>query len=177
MTALTRTPLNTNALQPTKFLLTFDRIATTTYFCQSVNLPGISVGQAPINYPSLDVYAPGNKLTYNNFTISFMLDEQVASWRSLHDWFMSFAAPSGTDERNRMTALQNAGKTPGKPYYSDATLTILNNLNNPVIRVQFTNMFPVSLSDIQFDTKQNADDIMYGDATFVYEQFNFIPVN
>ncbi len=62
-----------------------------------------------------------------------------------------------------------------KQQYSDATLTILSSLNNPIARVEFTNMFPVSLSDIFFDTKQSADDIITADATFVYDQFKIIP--
>ena len=177
MTVITRTPQNTNYLQPTKYLLTFSRIPNVQYFCQSVNLPGVSVGQAPINFPSIQVNAPGNQLSFNNFNVSFTVDENVQTWQEMYNWFRSFASPSGTEERNRLTAIQNAGKPVAKPWYSDAVLTVLNNLNNPIIRVQFTNMFPVSLSDIQFDTKMSADDIITADAMFVYDQFKFIPVN
>ena len=46
MTVLTRAPQNTNYLQPSKFLLSFDRMPTVQYFCQEVNLPGVSMGQA-----------------------------------------------------------------------------------------------------------------------------------
>jgi hypothetical protein len=176
MSVLTRVPTNTNPLQPTKFLLTFDRIGAATYFCQSVNIPGVSVGQAPINFPSVTVYSPGNQITYNNLNVNFLVDEAVVSWQNLHDWFRSFASPDGTDERNLKTALQNEYKTQQKKQYSDATLTVLNNLNNPVIRVQFTNVFPVSLSDINFDTRMSADDMITADATFVYDEFKFIPV-
>jgi hypothetical protein len=63
-----------------------------------------------------------------------------------------------------------------KQQYSDATLTVLSALNNPILRVEFTNMFPVSLSDIYFDTKQSADDVISADATFVFDQFKFLPV-
>jgi hypothetical protein len=145
------------------------------YFCQSVNIPGVSVGQAPINYPSVAVYAPGNQIAYNNFNITFTVDEALKSWQEMYNWFRSFASPDGTDERNRLSELQNTYKTipKNKPWYSDATLTVLNNLNNPVVRVKFTNMFPVSLSDINFDTKMSADDIISVDAVFVYEQFTF----
>mgnify|MGYP003343323970 FL=1 len=171
MTAITRTPQNTNLLQPTKYLLTFSRMPTVQYFCQAVNLPGVSVGQAPLNFPSVDVYAPGNKITYNNFMITFTVDEQLQSWEEMYNWFRSFASPNGTDERNRLAALQNQGKNPPKPWYSDATLTILSNLNNPIRRINFTNIFPVSLTDLQFDTKMSADDIITSDAAFVYDQF------
>lgn len=173
MTALTRTPPNTNLLQPTKYLLTFDRIPNVTYFCQAVNIPGVSVGQAPINFPSVAVYTPGNQIAYNNFNITFTVDELLLTWQEMYNWFRSFASPDGTEERNRLTAVQNAYKTQPKPWYSDATLTILNNLNNPTARVQFTNMFPVSLSDLNFDTKLSADDIITSDVNFVYEQFTF----
>ena len=173
MTVLNRTPQNTNYLQPTKYLLTFDRIPNTTYFCQAVNLPGVSVGQAVVNFPSVAVYAPGNQIAYNNFNITFTVDEEVQTWQEMYNWFRSFASPDGTDERSRLTAVQNAYKDMPKPWYSDATLTILNNLNNPTVRVRFTNMFPVSLSDLQFDTKMSADDIITADVNFVYEQFTF----
>ena len=176
MTALTRTPVNTNPLQATKYLLTFDRIGAVQYFCQSVNIPGVSVGQAPINFPSVDVYSPGNKIAYNNLNVNFLIDEGLVGWQNLYDWFRSFASPDGTDERNLKTALQNQYNKNDKRQYSDATLTVLNNLNNPIIRVQFTNVFPVSLSDITFDTRMSADDIMTSDCTFVYDQFKFLPV-
>jgi len=175
MTALTRQPQNTNFLQPTKFLLTFDRITTVQYFCQSANIPGVGLGEAPLNFPGLDVFAPGNKLEYSPFNISFLVDEKLQSWQELHSWFRSIASPEGTDERNTLRALQNNGKVL-KTSYSDATLTVLNNLNNPVVRVQFINCFPTSLSDINFDTKQSADDILTTDATFRYDYFNFLPV-
>ena len=55
--------------------------------------------------------------------------------------------------------------------------TILNSLNNPIIRVNFVNAFPVSLSDIIFDTKMSADDIVYASATFVFDYHQFIPIN
>jgi hypothetical protein len=113
--------------------------------------------------------------------VVFLVDEALESWQGIYNWFRSFASPDGTDERNLKTQIQNQFVTPSnqnrsKLAYSDATLTILNNLNNPVVRVEFTNVFPVSLSDIDFDTKLSADDIITADATFVYDQFKFVPV-
>lgn len=172
MTVLNRTPQNTNLLQPTKYLLTFSRIPNVQYFCQAVNLPGVSVGQAPINTPSVVVYSPGNQLTYNNFMITFTVDESLQTWKEMYNWFRSFASPNGTNERNTLSNVQNVNST--KPWYSDATLTLLTNLNNPSIRVNFTNIWPVSLTDLDFDTKMSADDIITSEATFVYDQFEIV---
>jgi hypothetical protein len=173
MNALTRTPQNTNLLQPTKFLLTFDRIPTVQYFLQSVNLPGINLGQAPINLPSGDVFAPGNKISYNPFNMHFLLDESLQGWQELHTWFRSIASPESFEERRRLSALQSKNSPRSANYYSDATLTILSSLNNPLFRVKFINMFPITLSDVIFDSSQTADDIMTGDGVFMFDYFNF----
>ena len=176
MTAITRTPQNTNYLQPTKFLLTFDRIGSVSYFCQSVNIPGVNLGQAPISNPMLDVYAPGNKITYNPLSIRFNVDEELDSWRALHDWYRSIASPESFSERRRLTDIQNRSKGQTLKSYSDATLTVLSALNNPILRIQYVNLFPITLSDIIFDTTQSADNIITADAVFIFDYFNFLPV-
>ena len=143
----------------------------------AVNIPGVSIGQAPLTFPSLTAYTPGNQLAYNNFNIDFLIDETLTSWQEIYNWFRSFASPDGTNERNSLSNLASQKKfTTKKPFLSDATLTIMSALNNPLVRVQFINMFPVSIADLQFDTKQSADDILVGNANFVYEQFKFLPV-
>ena len=177
MTALTRTPQNTNLLQPTKFLLTFDRMPTVQFFCQAANIPGVNLGQVSLNTPMLDVYAPGNKMIYNPFNVHFLVDEQLQNWQELHAWFRSIASPQSFAERNRLSAQQNINKSGVLPSYSDATLTVLSSLNNPILRVQFINCFPITLSDIIFDSKQSADDIITADGVFMFDYFNFIPLN
>jgi hypothetical protein len=173
MTAFNRTPQNTNYLQQSKFILTFDRIGTTQYFCQTVNIPGINLGATQVNTPTLDINVPSTKLTYNPFNIRFNVDEKLDSWQQLHRWFRSIASPEGFEERKRLSELQNQYKAQAYKNYSDATLTVLNNLNNPTLRVHFYNVFPTSLSDITFDTTSSADDIVTADASFNFDYFDF----
>ena len=176
MNALTRTPENTNLLQPTKFILTFDRIGSTQFFCQSVNIPGINLGQAPISTPTLDIFAPGNKITYNPLNIHFLVDEKLDSWQQLHNWFRSIASPESYSERKRLSDVQNQYNSKKLKSYSDATLTVLSSLNNPILRVRFINMFPITLSDITFDSSQSADDIISADCVFIFDYFNIEPI-
>ena len=172
MTAISRTPENTNFLQPTKFLLTFSRIPDVTYFCQEANIPGITLNNIVVNSPMLDFHAAGNKLQYGQFNIRFMVDEKLQSWKNIHDWFRSIGAPTGFQERNTRAAIQNQFNQSKLTSYSDATLTVLSNLNNPSLRIDLHGLFPVSLSDIQFDTMLSADHIITADATFMVEYFD-----
>jgi hypothetical protein len=176
MNALSRTPENTNLLQPTKFILTFDRLGSAQFFCQGVNVPGLNLGQALINFPGQDVYAPGTKVTFNPLAIHFILDEELASWRAIYNWFMAIADPQGTEAAMQQSDLQNRFKFNPRSAlknYSDATLTVLSALNNPLFRIKFHNVFPITLSDIPLDTTQSAEDILTGDATFVFDYFTF----
>jgi hypothetical protein len=176
MTAFTRTPQGTGLLQPSKFILTFDRIKTVQYYCQSVNIPGVNLGQAPINLPSGDIYAPGNKITYNPLNIHFLIDSRLEGWQELHSWYRSIASPESFQERKTLTAMQNQYAMNKKNNYSDATLTVLSSMNNPILRVQFTNCFPITLSDVIFDSAQSADDTISADGNFVFDYFNFLPI-
>lgn len=168
MTAITRSPENTNPLQPTKFLLTFNRISTTQYFCQTVNLPGVSLGEVNRPTPFLDMYSPGTKLSYDPLEMEFIVDEDLQAWKNIYDWFLSMADPDGFESRDGSRELQT------NKHFSDATLTILSALNNPIIRIQYINVFPLSIGDIQFDTTKSADSIVTARATFRYQSYKYL---
>jgi len=174
MSALNRTPDSIDLLQPSKFILTFNRLPAVQYFCQEANVPGVSVGNAEFNTPLVDVPIVGNKLSYNEFTVRFMIDEKINSWNQLYNWMLAIASPKNLEDRATYNQLQNQNTV--KPsLYSDANLTIMSALNNPLIRVNFQRMFPVSLTDINFDTQQSADTILTATATFRYLYFEITP--
>lgn len=168
MTVLNRNPQNTNPLQPTKFLLTFDRIGTVQYFCQSVNVPGVSLGEVTRVTPFLDMFSPGTKLTYEPLDVEFIIDEELESWKNLYKWFTSIADPNGFEGRDGSKELQKL------KYFSDATLTVLSALNNPVLRIQYRNCFPMNMSEINFDTKLDANSIITVRASFRYESYTYL---
>lgn len=170
MSVLNRNPQNTNLLQPTKFILSFSRIKHTTYFCQTVEIPSITLGEVSRATPFLDMYSPGTKLDYSPLDISFLVNEDMSSWKAMYDWFLSIADPDGFEKRDHSQELQTNKKL------SDATLTILNNLNNPIMRIEFTNCFPTTMGSIRFDTTQDADTIITCDATFRYQSYKYLPV-
>ena len=170
MTALTRTPQNTNPLQPTKFLLTFARIPTTQYFCQEVNIPGVTLGEVDRVTPFLDMFSPGTKLKYDPLDVTFIVDEALQSWKDMYNWFISIADPDGFERRDHPKELQQ------NKHLSDATLTVLSALNNPIIRIQFANLFPLTMNDIKFDTKLSAETIITCTATFRYQSYKYLTI-
>ncbi len=51
--------------------------------------------------------------------------------------------------------------------YSDATLSILSNKNNPIVEVRFSDIFPVALTGLSFS--QDATDVTYQTAQIVFK--------
>ena len=173
MSALNRLPANTNYLQASKFLLTFDRIPNIQYFCQEVNLPGLQIPIAIINTPLLDFQSPGTKIKYNPFIMTFNVNEDISNWKEMYDWFLAIASPMGFQERNDLRLKNSKRGADNDKLYSDITLTVLSALNNPIVRVKFIDTFPLSLTDIQFDTKSSAENIITATCTFNFDYFFF----
>jgi hypothetical protein len=157
--AITTHPATTNLLQPTKYLLNFPEISETIYFCQKANIPGVSLGAALQVTPNLDIYHSGTKIEYNTFEVTFMVNEDLSSWLSIYNWMVDLSSVTGSYNRRQESKKQ-------------AILTIMSNLNNPKLRVKLNNIFPISLSDLDFDTTLSAEEHMVATASFRYDLFD-----
>ena len=62
---------------------------------------------------------------------------------------------------------------PDKAMYSDAFLMILSNKNNPILNVNFQNVFPVSLSGLDYTQGATDVDYMTAEVTFKYQIYKF----
>ena len=177
MTALTRNPTNFDLLQSTKFRVTFERLPGLTYFCQSANFPGVSLTEVPFPTPFVDLYVPGEKLVYDTFNLTFLVDEDLRSWTEIHDWIRGLTFPKDFKEY-----IDLGKQSPGanlrrsinaKPQYSDATLTLYTNKNNSNFRIKLFEVFPTSLSTIIFSTGDTAENIVTADATFRFSYYDY----
>ena len=53
--------------------------------------------------------------------------------------------------------------------FSDATLTILTNKNNPVVEVRFADCFPTSLSGLSYNQNTTDVDYLTAEVNFKYK--------
>lgn len=176
MTIINRNPANKDLLQTTKFLLTFSRLPGLTFFCQSVNLPGVSLSEVPVNTPFVDLYVPGEKIAYDTLNASFLVDEDIQSWQQIHDWIRAMTFPNEFAEYRTMDKLSNISNTRKymglKPQYSDASLTIYTNKNNPNLRINFKDLFPITLGSILFNSSDSADYVASSDVSFRFSYYD-----
>jgi hypothetical protein len=168
------TPNNPNFLQPNKFQLSFSRMPNIQYFCQTVTVPGVSMGEGMQPTPFVDLFVPGDKIIYDLLNITFYVDEEMNTWKEVHDWIRAMTFPKEYKEYldlnnlNKYTRSQNTSK----PQYSDGILTLLSSANNPKTRFKFYDLFPVSVSTFVLSTTDTPDNVITADATFRYSYFD-----
>jgi hypothetical protein len=175
------TPTNINFLSPTGFQLTIEKLPTTVFFAQEVELPSVSFGSAAQNTPMLDIPVLGDKLDFGEFVLNFVVDEDMKSYKEIFSWMVGVGHPESLDqyaefhqlESHRLLASYNPQNH--SSLYSDGTLAILtNNSNLNHNTINFVDMFPVKLSGLKFSTTINDISYLTCTAVFKYSNFKFI---
>ena len=70
---ISRQPTKLDYSSPTQFKFVIDQIPKVEFFTTSANLPGISLGEIEMRTPFKNIPLLGDRLTYDNLTVSFML--------------------------------------------------------------------------------------------------------
>ena len=175
----------------TQWRLTFNRLPKTTWFCVTANVPGVTLGEASYPTPMADTYLTGDKLTFETLNITFLVDEELQNYRELWDWLVGIGAPKQHSQwSTALTKGDGAVRSFGTPdtdtrtkttseesnLYSDSTLIVYNSKNQPKVNIHFKNMFPTSLSALEYS--QELTDVEYFKATasfrYLYYEFETV---
>lgn len=175
-------PTNKNYLKPNSFRFIFNRLPNVEYFCQSTNLPKITLGAAMQPTPFVDVPHTGDKMEFDVLNITFMVDENMTNYLELYNWMVGLGFPKSHSQfaalaRDPSTRFSGAEKMLETNLYSDASLFILNSNNQPIVEVKFYDAFPVSLEGLDFDLRIPTVDYFTGIATLRYKLYEILPIN
>ena len=190
MVALSRQPTKLDYLSPTQFKFSINQLPKVEFFTTAANIPDISLSDVVIPTPFKPIPVLGQNFTYGNLNITFNVDEFLENYRELHEWLTGIGFPkdrkqfkdfrSNTSNTGSASAIpvQDVGKV-GKTVsdsamFSDATLTILSNKNNPIVEVRFANMYPVSLGALEFTQQAGDVEYMTVQADFTYQIYEIV---
>ena len=135
--------------------------------------------------PFTNVPIVGEKAEFEDFSLSFIVDEYLENYLSLHEWITGQGFPESTKQYTTFrdvtgdtssTNTSKFGRTGDRSMYSDATLTVLSNKNNPIIEIRFRDMFPVTLAALDFDQGATDASLISCSATFKYQQYKIVPI-
>jgi hypothetical protein len=163
---------NTNYLKPNSFKFDVAKLPNVTYTCQSANLPALQLGVAVQDSPFVDIPHPGDKVSFGEFTIRFLINEDMSNYKELYDWIVSIGVPQGGNQfAKRTTRATVFDTTDYAGVFSDATLMVIDSNNNPVVKLAFQDLFPTSIEGLDFDITTAGMEYFVGIASFRYKVF------
>jgi hypothetical protein len=149
-----------NFLNPTGFRFDISRLPHVNFFVQSVTLPGITLGSVMQAAPFRPIHRHGDKVEYDDISITFRVDEEMMAYQEIMNWMTSLVF-----EKPYEKLLEGDG------LYSDASLVILSSGKNPNIIVTMEDVFPTNLSSI--DVNSSDSDVTTPTCTVSFKVNNF----
>ena len=183
-----RQPTKLDYASPTQFKFGIHQLPKVEFFTTTATVPAIALSDVVIPTPFKSIPMQGDQLTFDNLTINFIVDEFLENYLSLHEWMTAIGFPKTrkqfsdfkTNTSNTPATVRSGASTstdigdvqkpsPNNALFSDATLTILSNKNNPIVNVLFRDLYPVAMSALEYD--QAATDVEYLSASvdFAYQ--------
>jgi hypothetical protein len=142
-------PGDANFLSPLGFRFKLKRAPNLNFFATDANIPSFEIGYINVQTPFKKLEIPGDKPSFGDFTLTFKVDENMSNYFEIYLWLMKLGFPENFEQ---YASLKNAAIGSGEGTVSDGTLTILNSSMAPTTEIQFTNMFPYSLGEVNFTT-------------------------
>ena len=167
---------NRNFLSPIGFKFSLVKEPKISFFCNSALIPEISLGTAVQPSYLKDIDVPGDKVYYGDLTIRFLVDENLENYMAIHNWIVGLGFPEST-EQYKDEIVNDQGVRDESKAFSDGSLRILNSNYNDTAVVKFKDLFPVSLTSLNFDTSLTDVEYLTADATFKYTVYNILDPN
>ena len=154
-------PSNKNFLSPVGFKFVIGRTPNVDYFCQSASIPEVSIGVREIPTPVKDYSVPGDKMTFGDLSLRFLVNEDMDYYFEIYKWLKGLTNPkSQADFQKYINTVDEKGRSSQfMKTMSDARLLVLNSNYNSIATINFYNIFPSSLTTLEFDA--TATDINY----------------
>ena len=148
MASLREQPKNMNPLADVQFKFDIAALPHTSFFVQSTALPGITLAPLDIGLPQRTGFARNTGvIEYEELNVAFLVDEYLKNWLEVYNWML------------------------GAPSYTSGVLTILSSSMNPTIEAHFKELFPTSLSALDFDSTTADPAYQQASVSFKYTSY------
>ena len=149
---------NKNFLSPVGFTFKLDatNFANTEYFCSQVTMPGMNLAEVNVPYRGVNLAMTGDRINFEDLAIRFNVTENMENYIEIFNWMHRII--QGVDAE-------------GEKY--DATLLIMSSHNNLTKSIKFQDVFPTSLTAVEFNSQSADIEYLQADVTFKFTLFEF----
>jgi hypothetical protein len=173
-------PENRNFLSPTGFKFTLKRSPKVAFFCNSANIPDMTLGIAVQSSYLKDIDLPGDKISFGDLNLRFLVDENLENYMEIQNWIRGLGYP---EKLSQFSELEQKGLVQGnyakdlQNIYSDGTLQVLTSSSLPNFQVMFRDLFPYSLGTLNFDATDTDIQYFTADVSFKYTIYDIVDLS
>ena len=178
MSAVDTQPTNLNFLGQNGFRFSIKRLPGVNYFCQGVSIPSVSINAIESPTPFSVIPRAGDRITYDPLTIKFKVDEDLRNYFEIQKWIEGLGHPDSLSQTRALSQEINRteiGNTRKLGYYttyvSEATLSILTSAKNINKTIFFEECFPISLTELSFESTNTTIEYLEATVTFRYRKY------
>ena len=166
-----------NFLQPSGFQMMISRAPKVAFFGNAVNIPDLLLGTTIQTTQALKtIPQPGEIIEFGDLTLRFLVDENMENYIEVQNWIRGIGFPETLDQiydlQEDTQGVARPDLQTGMNIYSDGTLIVYDSLSNPNFKVHFENMFPYSLTTLQFDATLADTEYFTAEVSFKYDVYN-----
>jgi len=164
---------NRNFLSGIGFKFNLGKYPKVDFFSNSARIPelNLELAQQATYLKNIDV--PGERLTFGDFTLQFIVDENLENYMAMHNWLTGLGFPESAQEFIDKTTNQD-GQRDLKEQYSDGSLHILNSNYNDIAIVKFNDLFPIGLTSLDFEATDTDVNYFTAEVVFKYTVYNIV---
>ena len=164
---------NRNFLSGVGFKFNLTKFPKVDFFSNSARIPELNLELTTQASYLKNIDVPGERLTYGDFTLRFLVDENMENYQSIYNWLTGLGFPETTKEFAEIIKDKDGQRDP-KEAFCDGTLRILNSNYREVGKVKFNDLFPVSLTSLEFDATSTDVQFFTAEATFKYTLYKLV---
>ena len=158
---------NRNFLSGVGFKFNLTKFPKVDFFSNSARIPELNLEIATQASYLKNIDVPGERLTFGDFTLRFLVDENMENYLSVYNWLKGLGFPESGKQFKDITTDSDGIRDP-KEAFCDGTLSILNSNYREVAKVKFNDLFPVSITSLDFDATNTDVQYFTAEATFKY---------
>ena len=172
-TAFDKQISNSNFLSPIRFKFNLAKYPKVSFFCNSVRIPEITL--TTLNQASYlkNIDIPGGIVQYGDLSLKFLVDENLVNYSTIHNWITGLGFPESTQDYADFITNSDGIKDPNESF-SDASLHILNSNYNTVAIIKFKDLYPTSLTSLDFAATDTDINYFTAEVTFKYTVYNIL---
>ena len=164
---------NRNFLSGVAFKFNLAKFPKVDFFSNSARIPELNLELTTQASYLKNIDVPGERLSYGDFTLRFLVDENMENYQSIYDWLTGLGFPETTKEFAEIIKDKDGQRDP-KEAFCDGTLRILNSNFREVGKVKFNDLFPISLTSLEFDATNTDVQFFTAEATFKYTLYKLV---